>query len=349
MTAPTPLLNGIPAPGNSFVLWDQKMVYMSVTKVACTSLRWMVADLSGENLERFYSAIGPQQTRLMTIHVPREEWECTPQLLSLTAEQLEEISVDNGWFIFAVVRDPWSRLWSAWQSKFLVRHAFYYDNYGDEAWFPSIPSSQEQVVADFRAFLDAKPWTTDQWLSEDVHFLPQTFSVRPQGVNYSRIYDLAQIDELFRDVTKHLEQVGRPVEELYVPRANETPLPLIPAVLADGVADQVLEIYASDFEAFGDRWNLDDVFRHGDSWTPDALRHAAYHTVANERIGDLRREGRRFRRQAERANARAQRLEAEVTALREAQARRPTALANRAARRVGRDVSGWLRARRDAR
>ena len=33
--APTPLLNGIPAPGNSFVVWDKKIVYMSVTKVAC--------------------------------------------------------------------------------------------------------------------------------------------------------------------------------------------------------------------------------------------------------------------------------------------------------------------------
>ena len=52
VTLPTPLLNGIDPPGNSFVVWDRKIVYMSVTKAACTTLRWMIADLAGEDLER---------------------------------------------------------------------------------------------------------------------------------------------------------------------------------------------------------------------------------------------------------------------------------------------------------
>ena len=43
-------------PGNSFVLPEHKLVYVSTCKVACTSLKWMVTDLGGEDLERFRGA-----------------------------------------------------------------------------------------------------------------------------------------------------------------------------------------------------------------------------------------------------------------------------------------------------
>ena len=143
MTAHTPLLNGIDPPGNSFVVWDRKIVYMSVTKAACTSLRWMIADLAGEDLEMFYRTLGAVQSRLGTIHGSRWRWQHTPQLTQLTPEEIAEISVDNGWFVFAVVRDPWSRTWSAWQSKFLTRHN-YYVRYRDEPWYPSLPRTRNR-------------------------------------------------------------------------------------------------------------------------------------------------------------------------------------------------------------
>jgi Sulfotransferase family len=303
MTAPTPLLNGIRPPGNSFVLPEHKIVYMSVTKVACTSLRWMIADISGEDLDSFYPAIGAHQSRLMTIHRNRTHWEKTPQLFTLTDQQRAEISRDNGWFIFAVVRDPWSRLWSGWQSKFLVRHQFYVDQYAEEPWFPRVPTKPEDVIEDFAKFTAARPWETHPLLSTDVHFLPQVHSVRPQGINYTRIYDLSDLSTLFRDLHAHLASQGKD-QELYLPRANETPLPLIPAVLEGGVAEAIERAYAPDFEAFGDRWSLDTVKMDQELWSSDAIRHAAYHTVANQRIGDMRNEAWRLRRELHQAQKR---------------------------------------------
>jgi hypothetical protein len=312
------LLNGIEPPGNSFVVWDRKIVYMSVTKSACTTLRWMIADLAGEDLESFYEAPGAQQSRLMTIHGTRTRWKHTKALSELSAEQLAEISVDNGWFVFAVVRDPWSRFWSAWQSKFLVRHTFY-EGYRDEPWYPSVASSQEQVIKDFRTFLEARPWTTDPQLSQDVHFLPQVHSVRPRGVNYSRVYDLADLGELFADLRRHLEVVGRPVDELYVPRANETPLPLIPAVLEEGAAEIIADLYADDLAEYGDRWSLDTLMTGPNAWSDDALKHAAYHTVANERIGDLSKQTRMYKRKWRNIMRRNSRLRLELSELQAAQ------------------------------
>ncbi len=344
MTAAIPLLNGIAAPGNSFVVADRRIVYMSVTKVACTSLRWMIADLAGEDLDSFYDAPGAQQTRLMTIHGSRDRWQHAPALGELTPERLAEISPDDGWFVFAVVRDPWSRIWSAWQSKFLVRHTFY-EGYAGEAWYPSVPSSQEQVIKDFRAFLEARPWTSDPQLMTDVHFLPQVFSVRPQGVNYTRVYDLTDLGALFTDLKAHLAAIGQPVDELYLPRANETPLPLIPAVLADGVAELIEELYAEDFAAFGDRWSLDRVLQGPERWSDDALKHAAYHTTANQRIGDLSKQARLYKRKWRRAAVRARRANRELTALQEARAQSPAARLRRRSGRVREQLAGRLRAR----
>jgi len=345
VTAHTPLLNGINPPGNSFVVRDLKIVYMSVTKAACTSLRWMIADLAGEDLDMFPRTLGAQQSRLMTIHGARWRWQRTPQLGQLAPEELAEISVDNGWFVFAVVRDPWSRIWSAWQSKFLVRHN-YYEGYRDEPWYPSVATSQEQVIKDFRTFLEARPWLSDPQLSTDVHFLPQVVSVRPQGVNYSRIYDLRDLGTLFDDLKAHLASVGRPVQELYVPRANETPLPLIPAVLADGVADIILELYADDFTAFGDRWDRDELMRGDASWTDDAIASAAYQTTANERINDLSKQARDFRKQLRHAKAEVRNLRRELELVHDAQARRPSARVRRRAARVRHELAGRLRSRR---
>jgi hypothetical protein len=329
MTTPVPLLNGIVPPGNSFVLPEHKMVYMSVTKVACTSLRWMIADIGGEDLESFYPAVGAHQSRLMTIHRNRTHWQKSPQLFALPPEELNQISRDNGWFIFAVVRDPWTRLWSGWQSKFLVRHQLYVDQYGSEPWFPRVPEKPEDVIEDFAKFVFAQPWVTNPLLAVDVHFLPQTYSVRPQGVNYTKIYDLNDMSTLFRDVHAHLAAQGKD-QELYVPRANETPLPLIPAVLENGVAEAIEAAYKDDFDNFGDRWSLDTVKMDKGGWTGDAIRLAAYHTIANQRIGDMRNEAQRFRRKMWRANEKVASLEQELAAIKVDQRRAQASLPERA-------------------
>lgn len=343
VTTPTPLLNGIAPPGNSFVVPERKLVYMSVTKAACTSLRWMVADLAGEDLDQFRDALGAQQSRLMTIHGTRDRWQHTPQLSQMTPEQISEISVDNGWFVFAVVRDPWSRIWSAWQSKFLVRHTFY-DSYREEPWYPSLPSSPEQVIKDFRTFLEAHPWTWDPMLMQDVHFLPQVHSVRPQGIGYTEVYDLDRLGDLFDDLKAHLARIGRPVDELYVPRANETPLRLVPAVLEDGVGELIEELYAVDFEAFGDRWSRDRLMGGG-SWGEDAIAHARYHTLANERIGDLSRQARHYKRKWRHATIRNKRLREEIEALQQDQ--RASAVVRRGVARARDGLAGRVRARRE--
>ena len=353
-SAPTPLLKGR-APGNSFVVRDKKLIYVSVTKVACTSLRWMIADLANEDLAGFYPGIAAHQSRLMTIHREREHWKHTPQVSTMPPDEIAQISRDNGWFIFAVVRDPWSRLWSAWQSKFLVRHPSYLERFGAEPWFPRVPEKQQDVIDDFRAFVEARPWQTDDQLKPDVHFRPQIRSVHPENINYTRVYDLKDMSVLLADLHTHLKSVGQD-QELYLPRSNETPLALIPAVLENGIAAEIERLYEPDFAEFGDRWSLQTV-KMQDGWTDDAIRFAAYHTVANERIGDLSTAARQLRQDLKTATAKAERLRRQNATLTVAvrdltdqiEKSGPRRLLEKTARRVKHGVAWRLRARRKRR
>lgn len=308
---------GLP-PSNSFVLMRHRMVYISVTKAACTSLRWMMARLGGEDPERFYNGTGPHLTRLMTVHGHRSKWSHVRRLSDMDPAEVAQISPANGWFVFAVVRDPWSRLWSAWQSKFLVRHPTFAMRYGDEPWFPRIPRSPDDAVEDFRAFVQAHPWTDHPDLMRDSHFWPQVRAVRPDGLDYSRVHDLAALPELVSDIHAHLDGLGLD-EELYLPRANETPLALTDAVLAGGVAERIEELYGADFARFGDRWDRSAV-KVSPAWSDDAIRAVGFHAAVFERIGDMSRENERLRLELRRTRRRLPAAEA-------AEARPPLRLA----------------------
>jgi sulfotransferase famil protein len=305
-------------PGNSFVLPEHKIAYQSVTKAACTSLRWMLADLAGEDLESFTRGASGVQSRLMTIHRGVWLWDKVRTVSHMSDEEVAEIRPDNGWFVFAVTRDPWSRLWSAWQSKFLVRHNRYLRNFGDAPFFPRVPQQPSDVVEDFARFVEMHPWTSDPVLRDDRHFWMQVNSVRPSLVPYTEVYDLKDFSRLVADVHTHLAGLGKD-RELYLPRANENPLGLTREVMGGGVREAIEELYAPDFETFGDRWSFDDLRFTADGWTPDALSHVATHTVANDWIGHLAaiaqqrgKRSRKLKRKLDRANARIADLEAQL-------------------------------------
>jgi hypothetical protein len=210
------------------------------------------------------------------------------------------ISPDNGWFVFGALRDPWSRLWSAWQSKFLVRANRYVRNYRDEPFFPRVPQRASDIVEDFRTFVELAPWTTDPRLAEDLHFRPQVRALQPEAIPFTRIYDLREFGTMTADLHAHLQTIGQD-KELYVPRANETPVPMSREVWAGGLKERVEQLYREDFDAFGERWDFDRLKFAPDGWTQDAVNHAAYQTEANDWIGQVWASGKRWRRQRDEA------------------------------------------------
>lgn len=269
----------------TYVLPRWNVVYVSVPKAACTSIKWVIADLQGENPERFYAALTREVGRQMTIH-RRRRWQHTPMLHQLPEKDLAEISPDRGWFIFAVTRHPATRLWSAWQSKFLLREPRWVERFGDEAWFPRLPRTTEDVVEDFRRFVHAMAEDPAQLVMRDRHFHPQVLLIAPDRTPYTRIYDTRELPQLLEDFAAHLRGLGWD-GSLDLPASNETPLRPLASMFAPDVTEAIAAIYRHDFERFGYESVVPDSLDPANEYDDSALRAIARLAERGDRIGDL--------------------------------------------------------------
>ena len=300
-------------------------MYVSVNKAACTSLKWLVAELQDENPERFHRSVSREVTRIMTIH-RRHLWQKTPMAKRLPDDQLAAISPDNGWFVFGVVRHPTARLFSAWQSKLLLREPWFAEQYGGEEWFPRAPRTGDDIVAEFIRFVGLVVQDPEQRIMRNRHFAPQGWMLASDRMPYTRIYKTSEIPELLRDFEAHLRARGYTGGPLKLPRANETPLKPIAALFTPEVLDASRALYADDFERFG----YDDAMPGGvepaDRYDDDAVAEIGRLVERQERINDLALQAQQIK-----AKARAAAAAAKAPAVQPSRVRR---LAWRAKRRI---------------
>jgi hypothetical protein len=295
----------------SYVLPRHRIVFVSVAKSACTSVKWMLARLSDQDEQRFLSHPGMKVDPAFTIH-RRGLWEDVPTLGSLPPDQLSDIHPDNGWFVFGVTRDPRTRLFSAWQSKFLLRLPTYVKA-ADEPFFPRVPTSVDDVIEDFAGFvrfLHDNP--THPLIHPNVHFRAQSDLLQTAHVPYSRVYDVRDLAELPKDLEAHLSRIG--VEDQPVlGREHGTPLRAHQALFENGVRELIEKHYAADFAEFGDRWDFDHISAEPPRWSPEVFQAIRTTLAAYEQIKRISEDQRRL--QGELATATAER-DAEIELLR---------------------------------
>lgn len=267
----------------SYVLESFKVLYISAPKNACTSLRWLIAELAGEDLSRFRAGLSPLLNTEDAIH-RRALFQRTPRLGDVEPEVLRTISPDNGWFVFGVIRDPRSRLFSAWQNKFLM-HTPDYMKWRDADWYPKLPDSAEDIARDFARFVELLHTEPNHPLAADGHFCAQTRLLRTDAIPYSRIYDVSEIRTLLADLTEHLRAHGLE-RELTLRQTNDTPLRANARVLAEPVKSRIEQIYAGDFAKFGHVWDYSRIEKVND-WTPSAVQELRARTLLHDRIGEL--------------------------------------------------------------
>jgi hypothetical protein len=314
----------------NYVLPQYKAVYVAVSKAACTSLKWLVAELQGEDSERFHGVVSPMVSRDMTIH-HRGLFQRTPTLDSLSDEELDAIASDNGWFVFSVVRHPSARFFSAWQSKMLLREPRYVEKHKDEAWFPRIPQTTADVVEDFERFTLAAARHPNGRVMRNRHFMPQWMEAAPERIAYTKVYDTSEIPVLLADFERHLRANGWDGDELRLRQTNETPLRPVHAAFSPSVCEALSSLRAGDLRAFG----YDDVvppkLAPGDEYPNAAFEEIGRIIERHERIGDLARSG----REARAALAEAQRAAKKPPAAANGRPSGVRAFAGRVRRRVG--------------
>jgi len=291
-----------------YVLPDARVVFTALNKNACTSLKWMIAQVAGEDLGSFKAGIGTYTTDRESIH-NRRLWKRALTMNLVDPAIRAGIHPDNGWLIFAVVRDPRSRMFSAWQNKLLFHNAGY-AKWRGEPWYPRGSFDTASIVADFARFVDALDADPEHpLLVDDNHFRSQTRLLRLDHLTYSRVYDISETAAAVRDILGHLAELRITAPEFPLDRANDTPLPANASVIDTAVRARIERIYADDFGRFGDRWDFARIAA-APAWTQADLDQARLRATLGARITELRELAVTHRRRAENEHATAQELRA---------------------------------------
>jgi sulfotransferase famil protein len=222
------------------VLPELRVLFVPVPKAGCTTVLWLLAELAGIPTETFAQSPLPEVSPALTVHDMRF-WD-NHRLDDYEGDERERMLVEEGWLRFATVRHPATRLWSAWQSKVLLREPRFVESFGDEPWFPRIPKEPADIVEDFRRFVTALADGT----VEDVHWAVQHDLVRQLPL--SHVGRVERLDDTLALLRDHVSEDRWPVA---TPHQNRAPLPMPPGAYDDAAAAALHERYRADFDEFG--------------------------------------------------------------------------------------------------
>jgi hypothetical protein len=132
---------------------------------------------------------------------------------------------------FAFVRDPYTRIVSAWNDKIILGN-------------PGFNNIAQDLVERFRDFAYFIDWLTDQEPnSVNLHFRPQTLLVS-EDVDF-----VGRLENFTRDLSGVLRKIGMSAGH-QIPHMNHTNLPQKEVLDSNRVLKAITEYYARDFERF---------------------------------------------------------------------------------------------------
>jgi hypothetical protein len=242
---PTRLESGLPyfrhVEQRTVVLSDLRVLYLPMPKAGCTTVLWLLADLAGLPLETFERSAWPGVLPALVIH-DIDLWGEGHRLADYEGNERERVLTEDGWFRFSLVRHPATRLWSAWQSKLLLREPRFVATFGDEPWFPRMPERPADLVEDFRRFVAA----VASGAAEDVHWAVQHDLAKQ--VPLGHVGRVEQFDDTLELLRAHVRSDALPSER---GRENRTPLPMPPGAYDEAAATALHDHYRPDFDHYG--------------------------------------------------------------------------------------------------
>ncbi|UYM04633.1 sulfotransferase family 2 domain-containing protein [Solicola gregarius] len=278
----------------TIVLPRRRILYVPMPKSGCTSMLWTLSRVAGLSPEHFHRSVSGQVTPAMTIH-DLERWRGKFKWSLLDTGERDAIARDDSWLRFTTVRDPAPRLWSAWQSKLLLREPDYVAAYGTADWFPRRPVDPADLVDAFRAFVRALDRPSDE-RPRDAHWAPQT-RVLDLAPPLTHVGHIERIDETVAKLRAHIG--GRAAARVRVERENSALLPYSPALYDPATARIVNDLYADDLSRLGYQPLTPAIDQDGlDAWSTQVeplLPLVRGHIERHERIASLLRIARRAR------------------------------------------------------
>jgi len=221
-----------------------KILYIPTTKVACTTIKWMLAEAEGSlNTDAIPRLLSASLHRSQTIH--NRHVSGLQRLNDLPSQQIDEILSSPEWIRMAALRDPVARAYSAWENRIFMRAQGRISG-----GFDLIPDVLTEdcinMTASFALFAKSLHEHTEAFMY-DHHFVPQSQVVRPDSVKYDMLVRVDQPGGVDSIAALFRERSGKDIQPR---RHNESiGVPLNRACDA-ATAQRLMSVYQSDYDTF---------------------------------------------------------------------------------------------------
>ncbi len=224
-----------------FVAERSRVLYILVPKAACTTMLWGFLELEGHNPSIMNRSLKPR------LPIPEQVVHDTdlypiPTLAKVKASLRNDALTSPEWLRIAVVRNPFARLYSAWESRVLVRPPRA-KRFRDE---PQLIENEHgiDVGASFRSFVLELSERPEQWLS-DLHFRRQADLVPTEVIDDIELVPTVAIPDLFKRLSDRAGVAVAPARSNQGLGIDGT------ALLDDETAGRISAVYAADFKLTG--------------------------------------------------------------------------------------------------
>ena len=260
-----------------------KLLYVATPKVACTSLKWWLANLAGCGDQILNANVSFESDPELIIHDTYHR--VALQMTGLNDPGLDLALTSADYFKFCVVRNPFKRVFSAWQSKWLIREPLQKSALHGAAISDRSIETTDDLRANFDVFIDNLARCKSEGI-DDAHLIPQSELLRPDLINYDCVARIEDLGDLKNKLSIHL---GMGYSDPFAKeRANVSLLPYLTCYFSEDAINSILDIYADDFELFGYEKTLPagrDSFNKEEAEL--AIRAVKLLRGRNERIGEL--------------------------------------------------------------
>ena len=205
-----------------YVVEEAKVLYVQVFKAACSTMLWTIAEMVGYGPADHPLSTDLHVTRSLTIH--DVALHPVPTIDAVSPALRHEALTSPDWLRVAVIRDPYSRLYSGWESRVLLLH--------DGPWseYPQSELVFEDGLLDlgqsFRSFVASVAEHRSIWQG-DFHFAQQVYQLALDEIDFTDLVTTSDLPVLFSRLSercgrtlnpgRHNEGLGISLDDVYDP------------------------------------------------------------------------------------------------------------------------------------
>ena len=230
---------------SSFISRRYRFAYFEIPKAACTAMKYFIVELENASLQLGRTPYLRETKPSMLIH--QRQYVGVPTILDLAGNEVDALlSGRSDFFTFALVRNPYSRLVSAFESKIRLGEPGLRELFG-RRWAAATPGADVREA--FAAFVrqDLEGLVSS---SMEHHFVSQHRLLMRQIIPYTKIFQVEQFREFETAFFAHLRGKGAQALPKFKDW-NRSSYPDWRLYYDEPSAERVFELFEPDFQPYG--------------------------------------------------------------------------------------------------